>query len=287
MVGDGHTTALISRDGSVDWLCWPRFDSAACFAALLGTPEQGLWRLAPDMPDGPSPRSCAAATARTHWSSKPISKRRRARDRGRFHAAAQRPFGTGAHRHRTARHSAHEHGVGAALRLRIGDAVGQPSARRQRHPRDHGPGSRRAAHAGRSGRRKHAHDPPASRSAKASACPSRCAYSQSHLRLPHASDPHTQLGAHRLARMVRPERTERPLCAIRRSLITLKALAYEPTGDIIAAPTTSLPEQLGDTRNWDYRFCWLRDATITLLAMMRGAAAITTKPARGVPGWAA
>src|ERR1700744_284426 len=55
MVGDGHTAALISRDGSVDWLCWPRFDSGACFAALLGKPEQGRWLITPDIPDGSPP----------------------------------------------------------------------------------------------------------------------------------------------------------------------------------------------------------------------------------------
>src|SRR5471030_886426 len=55
LVGDGHTAALISKEGSIDWLCWPRFDSGACFAALLGTPENGRWLITPDLPDGAPP----------------------------------------------------------------------------------------------------------------------------------------------------------------------------------------------------------------------------------------
>jgi len=99
------------------------------------------------------------------------------------------------------------------------------------------------------------------------------AYSPSHLRIPPGRDPHTALARtenHWLEWSARSRVEGKYAEPIRRSLITLKALAYEPTGGIVAAPTTSLPEQLGGTRNWDYRYCWLRDATITLLAMMRG-----------------
>lgn len=119
LIGDCHTAALVGRDGSIDWLCFPRFDSGACFAALLGMQEHGRWLLS------------------QRWSN-------------------------------------------------------------------------------------------------------RCTY-QGPWRDP-----------------------------VLRSLITLKALTYAPTGGIVAAATTSLPEQIGGVRNWDYRYCWLRDATFTLYALMVG-----------------
>ena len=64
MVGDGHTAALIACNGSVDWLCWPRFDSGACFAALLGTPEHGRWLIAPDLPEDAAPPTITPVSRR-------------------------------------------------------------------------------------------------------------------------------------------------------------------------------------------------------------------------------
>src|SRR5436305_1421557 len=135
LIGDCHTAALVGRDGSIDWLCLPRFDSGACFAALLGAPHHGRWLLAP---------------------------------------------------------------------------AGEVKATRRRYQ----------------------------------------------------GETLVLETEHETADGVRWRE------AVLRSLSTLKALTYEPTGGIVAAPTTSLPEHLGGVRNWDYRFCWLRDATFTLYSLL-------------------
>src|SRR5438067_1493033 len=142
LIGDKQAAGLVGRDGSIDWLCLPRFDSGACFAALLGTEDNGRWQIAP------------AARLK----------------------AVRR-------------------------RYRPGTLVLETEAMWQEWS-------------------------------------DRCNYEGE-----WADE-------------------------VTRSVLTLKALTYEPTGGIVAAATTSLPEQLGGVRNWDYRFCWLRDATFTLYSMM-------------------
>lgn len=271
LVGDGHTAALISRDGSVDWLCWPRFDSGACFAALLGTPENGRWRIAPAADSEITSRTrryrgdtliletdyeCATGactvidfmTPGNGWSE---LVRIVTGTRGtmrmemelvlRFDYGASVPWVTQLTRE-------------AGLK-----AIAGPDTVVLRTPVElHGENLRsHAAFTVRAG----------------DSIPFSLSYASSHLRLPPARDPLSMLARcenYWLDWSSRCSVHGRYAPAVRRSLITLKALAYEPTGGIVAAPTTSLPEQIGGTRNWDYRYCWLRDATITLLALMRG-----------------
>ena len=270
LVGDGHTAALISREGSVDWLCWPRFDSGACFAALLGTEKNGRWLIAP-VSDKP------AKITRRYRGETLILETDFETDEGAVTVIDFMPPGNGWSelvRIVVGRRGTVRMQMELVLRFDYGfsipwvsrlkhdsgiKAIVGPDTAVLRTPVElHGENMHTVAEFTVS---------PGER------VPFALAYSPSHLRIPPGRDPHTALARtenHWLEWSARSRVEGKYAEPIRRSLITLKALAYEPTGGIVAAPTTSLPEQLGGTRNWDYRYCWLRDATITLLAMMRG-----------------
>ncbi|TAM07474.1 MAG: glycoside hydrolase family 15 protein [Paraburkholderia sp.] len=272
LIGDGHTAALVSRAGSIDWLCWPRFDSGACFAALLGTEENGRWLIAPEAADG-----VEIKTTRRYRDETLILETDFETPEGAVTLIDFMPPGNGwselvrivVGRRGTVRMHTElvlrfDYGFSVPWVSRLTyesgiKAIVGPDTVVLRTPvKLQGENMRTVAQFEvKTGER----------------VPFSMSYAASHLRLPPPRDPFTALArtenywSEWSARGTVEGRWAGP---IRRSLITLKALAYEPTGGIVAAPTTSLPEQLRGTRNWDYRYCWLRDATITLLAMMRG-----------------
>ncbi|CAG4900060.1 glycoside hydrolase family 15 protein [Paraburkholderia saeva] len=273
LVGDGHTAALIARNGSVDWLCWPRFDSGACFAALLGTEDNGRWLIAPVVDEGAPP----PVSSRRYRGETLILETDFETPEGAVTVIDFMPPGNGTSelvrivvgKRGTVRMKMElvlrfDYGYSVPWVSRLASdsgikAVVGPDTAVLRTPVDlRGENLRTVAEfTVTAGER----------------VPFTLTYTSSHLRTPPARDPHTALARtenYWLEWSARGTVAGRWAVPIRRSLITLKALAYEPTGGIVAAPTTSLPEHLGGTRNWDYRYCWLRDATITLLAMMRG-----------------
>jgi GH15 family glucan-1,4-alpha-glucosidase len=265
MIGDCQTAALVSRDGSIDWFCAPRFDSEACFAALLGSPEHGRWSIAP-RPKARVSRQYRPDTlvletqfetadgAATLIDFMPMGLRRSSivrlvvGVRGTVAMSTELilRFGYGAV-------------VPWVTRLEDGiiRAIAGPDMMILRTPVHlRGKGMTTVGEFAIN---------------KGDTIPFALSYLPSHRPLTAPFDPtraleETETFWRDWAAKCRP--AGQWSNAVRRSMITLKALTYLPTGGMVAAPTTSLPEHLGGERNWDYRFCWLRDATLVLLGAM-------------------
>ncbi|MFI5807364.1 glycoside hydrolase family 15 protein [Streptomyces sp. NPDC051561] len=277
LIGDLQTAALVGRNGSLDWLCLPRFDSAACFASLLGNEDNGHWRLAPEGADTCASRSYVgdSLVLESVWETRSgtgsggsvkvtdfMPQRDQAPDVVRIVEGL-----TG------------EVTMNSTLRLRFDYGNIVPWVR---HTDGH-----RVAVAGPDAVWLRTESKPSSVKVKTwgQQYSTRSSFTvrageqvafvltwhPSHEPRPDLIDPYEAL-EHSLEDWEQWSDS----CvyagpyqdAVRRSLITLKALTYAPTGGIVAAPTTSLPEEIGGVRNWDYRYCWLRDSTLTLGSLL-------------------
>ncbi len=266
LIADDETTALVGRDGSIDWLCVPRVDSGACFAALLGTADNGRWVLAPadgtrrvrrryrertlvletefETPDGVVRVVDAMTSRRRNPNVVRVVEGVRGRVAMRMELVVRFDYGS----------------IVPWVRRLSDDtltAIAGPDALCLRTPVAHrGEGFTTVADFA---------------VAAGDRVPFTLTWYRSHREPPPAIDA--------VAAIADTETEWRRWCAngtydgrwrdaVERSLIVLKALSYGPTGGLIAAPTTSLPERLGGVRNWDYRYCWIRDATFSLYALM-------------------
>ena len=266
MIGDCETAALVGRDGSIDWLCWPAFDSEACFSALLGTSKNGRWLIAPS--------EDITKTSRRYWDDTLILETL-------FETAGgavavidfMPPRGSASDIVRLVRGVRGRVKLRMELVIRFGFGTDIPWVRRTedgallaicgqdmtvlRTPIEtRGEDMKTVAEF---------------EVGEGESVPFVLTYGPSHLEAPAQIDPAKALQATEefwaeWSGRCTYDGDNRDL--VMRSLITLKALTFAPTGGIVAAPTTSLPEKLGGARNWDYRYCWLRDATFTLLALM-------------------
>jgi GH15 family glucan-1,4-alpha-glucosidase len=266
LIGDLETAALVSKQGSIDWLCWPRFDSDACFAALLGDERHGRWLI--------SPRDPHAQISRQYRRDTLILETRFVTDTGSVLLVDFMP--PRGHHSDVVRLVIGERGhvdMHTTLTLRFGYGAIVPWVTRigaQAWRAIAGP-DMVVLRTPVEMRGENLHSVADFTVAAGQVVPFTLIYTYSHQPIPREVPLHTCLHATETFWtdwVSQCADSGRHREAVIRSLITLRALIYAPTGGIIAAPTTSLPERLGGVRNWDYRCCWLRDATLTLLAFM-------------------
>jgi GH15 family glucan-1,4-alpha-glucosidase len=267
MIGDCRTAALVSISGSIDWLCLPRFDSPSCFSSLIGTQDHGFWQIAPTA-------QAERVTRRYIDGSLVVATEFQTRQ-GRAEIVDFMPTGHhGSHVVRMVRGLAGRVKMRCSLLVRFGYGEVVPWAEK---PDDNtvlfisGPDMLVL----RSSVPLDAQDRLARGTfalEKGEEASFVLSYGQSYLEPPAEIHANEELRATTRFWMDWSDRcaaADRWTDAIKRSLITLKGLSYGPSGGIVAAATTSLPEMLGSTRNWDYRYCWIRDAAFTLLAFLR------------------
>jgi GH15 family glucan-1,4-alpha-glucosidase len=267
LIGDTRTAALVGKNGSIDWLCVPRFDSPAVFAAMVGERENGFWRVAP--------AGAPAATTRRYRDNTLILETTFHKPEGTVTLVDFMPICEQENRLDLVRIVRGDSGtveMKSEIALRFGygriipwvkrtdyglRAIAGPDAVELRSP---------VRHRGRDFMSEATFTISAGQTLALS-----FTWYPSHHRSPR--DPHplnllASTESYWTEWSKGCSRATRWGDAVTRSLITLKALTYAPTGGIVAAPTTSLPETLGGVRNWDYRFCWLRDATFTLYSLL-------------------
>jgi GH15 family glucan-1,4-alpha-glucosidase len=267
LIGDLQAAALVERGGSIDWLCFPRFDSGACFAALLGTSEHGRWLLAPEANGEPTRRYLHdTMVLETTWETDTGSVRI-------FDFMPPRGTNPDVVRIVEGVRGSVEMRSELVIRLDYGRII--PWVRREGDSRFAvaGPDAlcfRTPAHT----RGENMRTVSEFRVEEGQRVPFVLTWYPSHADPPERIDPEVAL-----AETESFWREWNAACKVdlspewrdllHRSLMVLKTLIYAPTGGIVAAPTTSLPEWIGGVRNWDYRYCWLRDATLTLLALLQ------------------
>jgi GH15 family glucan-1,4-alpha-glucosidase len=262
LIGDCETAALVGRNASIDWLCWPRFDSPACFAALVGRPQNGYWRICP---------TTRARVKRRYRPHSLILETTFKTDEGQVTLVDFMPM-----RDKSPRVIRMIRGDRGTVHMRMDLCLqfdyGRQSPLFQRNGRGFiaAAGRHRIAVFGSVPVQERGGNIIATFAIKTGQCVSfelaegpRSASSPKGLRMLLAQ---TERAWKQWSANLKYNGPHADV--VERSLITLKALTYRPSGGIVAAPTTSLPELPGGSRNWDYRYCWLRDATFSLLGFL-------------------